>query len=240
VVLALHIDLPYSITIRFTNFNHCITRFDQLKQYFVQISVTFHFHYFSIYLFAGHSIYSVSVFLVCLIVSKFVSFVCSYFIWISCFRLWLLWNPKNLHYKPFQVQIPILRYLVHSVQSEIYIHTENHTGLCCRNICRFLCMMQTNRTNFIWNCVATVLATIISYRTLRCRSLFYFSGSVDAGTPERCEGKGGRFSWKGTFELIYTKRCLQNIGSWTSPNPFSIYWMIGMWRGSPPGDCAIL
>ena len=75
MVLALHIDLPYSITIRFTNFNHCITCFDQLKQYFVQISVTFHFHYFSIYLFAGHSIYSVSVFLVCLIVSKFVSFV---------------------------------------------------------------------------------------------------------------------------------------------------------------------
>jgi hypothetical protein len=23
------------------------------------------------------------------------------------------------------------------------------------------------------------------------------------GTPERCEGKGGIFSWKGTFELIY-------------------------------------
>jgi hypothetical protein len=30
---------------------------------------------------------------------------------------------------------------------------------------------------------------------------------------------GGRFSWKRTFELIYTKRCLQNIESWTSPNP---------------------
>jgi hypothetical protein len=39
----------------------------------------------------------------------------------------------------------------------------------------------------------------------------------DAGTG-RCEGKGGIFSWKGTFELIYTKRCLQNIGCWTSPN----------------------
>jgi hypothetical protein len=32
------------------------------------------------------------------------------------------------------------------------------------------------------------------------------------------ERGGGRFSWKGTFELIYTKRCLQNIGSRTSPN----------------------
>jgi hypothetical protein len=41
---------------------------------------------------------------------------------------------------------------------------------------------------------------------------------LSTGTPERCEGKGGRFSWKGIFELIYTKRCLQNIGSWTSPN----------------------
>jgi hypothetical protein len=42
---------------------------------------------------------------------------------------------------------------------------------------------------------------------------------LQPGTPERCEGKGGgRFSWKGTFELIYTKRCLQNIGSWTFPN----------------------
>jgi hypothetical protein len=38
------------------------------------------------------------------------------------------------------------------------------------------------------------------------------------GTPERCEGKRGRFSWKGTFELIFSKRCLQNIGSWTSPD----------------------
>jgi hypothetical protein len=63
---------------------------------------------------------------------------------------------------------------------------------------------------------------------------------VTPGTPERCEGKGGRFSWKGTFELIYTKRCLQNIGSWTLPIiMFSIYWMIGVRGGSPPGDCAI-
>jgi hypothetical protein len=37
----------------------------------------------------------------------------------------------------------------------------------------------------------------------------------DAGTMWR---QGGRFSWKGTFELIFSKRCLQNIGSWTSPN----------------------
>jgi hypothetical protein len=34
------------------------------------------------------------------------------------------------------------------------------------------------------------------------------------GTPERSEGKGGRFSWNGTFELIYAKRCFQNIGSY--------------------------
>ena len=40
----------------------------------------------------------------------------------------------------------------------------------------------------------------------------------DAGTMWRQGGQSGRFSWKGTFELIYTKRCLQNIGSWTSPN----------------------
>jgi hypothetical protein len=37
--------------------------------------------------------------------------------------------------------------------------------------------------------------------------------SRDAGTMW---SQGGRFSWKGTFELIYTKRCLQNIGNWTS------------------------
>jgi hypothetical protein len=54
------------------------------------------------------------------------------------------------------------------------------------------------------------------------------------------QGGGADFR-KGHFELIYTKRCLQNIGSWTSPNHmFSIYWMIGVWGSSPPGDCAIL
>jgi hypothetical protein len=60
------------------------------------------------------------------------------------------------------------------------------------------------------------------------------------GTPERCEGKGGRFSWKGTFELISTKRCLRNIGSWTSPNHV-FYWLDDRGvRGSPPSDSAIL
>ena len=38
------------------------------------------------------------------------------------------------------------------------------------------------------------------------------------------KARGGRFSWKGTFKLIYTKRCLQNIGSWTSPNHV-FYWL---------------
>jgi hypothetical protein len=54
--------------------------------------------------------------------------------------------------------------------------------------------------------------------TLQAEALTLLVFTVRAGTPERCEGKGGKFSWKGTFELIYTKRCLQNIGSWTSPN----------------------
>jgi hypothetical protein len=44
-------------------------------------------------------------------------------------------------------------------------------------------------------------------------SLYWYS-CLFPGTPERREGKGGRFSWKGTFGLIYTKRCLQNNGSW--------------------------
>jgi hypothetical protein len=57
-------------------------------------------------------------------------------------------------------------------------------------------------------------------------TLFYINYLLQLypGTPERCEGKGGRFSWKGTFELICTKRCLQNIGSWTSPNHV-FYWL---------------
>jgi hypothetical protein len=50
------------------------------------------------------------------------------------------------------------------------------------------------------------------------QSLFIYRVRYQPGMPERCEGKGGRFSWKGTFELIFSKRCLQNIGSWTSPN----------------------
>jgi hypothetical protein len=67
------------------------------------------------------------------------------------------------------------------------------------------------------------------------------AASVQSGRPVRCEGKGGRFSWKGTFELIYTKRCLQNIGSWTSRN--HLFYLLddtGVRGGSPPGDCAIL
>jgi hypothetical protein len=59
-----------------------------------------------------------------------------------------------------------------------------------------------------------------------------------AGTPERCEGKGGRFLWKGTFELIYTKRCLQNIGSWTSPN--HVFYLLddrGVWGFSARRLC---
>jgi hypothetical protein len=62
-----------------------------------------------------------------------------------------------------------------------------------------------------------------------------------SGTLERCEGALlNFFLWKGTFELIYTKRCLQNIGSWTSPN--HVFYLLddrGV-RVSPPGDCAIL
>jgi hypothetical protein len=38
-----------------------------------------------------------------------------------------------------------------------------------------------------------------------------------AGTPERRDGKGGRLSSKGTFELIYIKRRLRNIWSLTRP-----------------------
>jgi hypothetical protein len=67
------------------------------------------------------------------------------------------------------------------------------------------------------------------------------AASVQWGRPERCEGKGGRFSWKGTFELICTKRCFQNIGSWTSRN--HLFYLLddtGVRGGSPLGDCAIL
>jgi hypothetical protein len=61
------------------------------------------------------------------------------------------------------------------------------------------------------------------------------------GTPERCEGKGGIFSWKGTFELIYILRdVFKTSGVELRLIMFSIYWMIGVWGGSPPGDCAIL
>jgi hypothetical protein len=64
--------------------------------------------------------------------------------------------------------------------------------------------------------------------------VIYTCKSVNqSGTPERCEGKGGRFSgWKGTFELIYTKRCLQNIGSWTSPD--HVFYLLDD-RGVRPG-----
>ena len=52
---------------------------------------------------------------------------------------------------------------------------------------------------------------------------------------------GGRFSWKGTFELIYILRDVCKTSRIELRLiVFSIYWMIGVWRGSPPGDCAIL
>jgi hypothetical protein len=63
------------------------------------------------------------------------------------------------------------------------------------------------------------------------------------GTPERCEGKGGRFSWKGTFQLIYSillRNVCKTSGVELRLIMFSIYWMIGVWGGSPPGDCTIL
>jgi hypothetical protein len=62
----------------------------------------------------------------------------------------------------------------------------------------------------------------------------------DAGTMWR---QGGQIFVKGHFwiDIQYTiKKCLQNIGSWTSPN--HVFYLLddrGV-RGSPPGDCAIL
>jgi hypothetical protein len=50
-------------------------------------------------------------------------------------------------------------------------------------------------------------------------------GHHKPGTSERCEGKGADCKTSGgELRLIM----------------FSIYWMIGVWGSSPPGDCAIL
>jgi hypothetical protein len=52
---------------------------------------------------------------------------------------------------------------------------------------------------------------------------------------------GGQIFVKGHFWIYVTKRCLQNIGSWTSPN--HVFYLLddrGCEGVSPPGDCAIL
>jgi hypothetical protein len=73
--------------------------------------------------------------------------------------------------------------------------------------------LRSKRRRFIWR----IFQGLVVQRWVSANHIGY-NLTCCSGTPERCEGKGGRFSWKGTFELIYTKRCLENIGSWTSPN----------------------
>jgi hypothetical protein len=93
--------------------------------------------------------------------------------------------------------------------------------------------LQKNWLVYVHKCIyfsySHVFAILISIRPTPVKmtrkdrynwKAIYFNDSKlhavrDAGTMWR---QGGRFSWKGTFELIYTKRCLQNIGSWTSAN----------------------
>jgi hypothetical protein len=64
--------------------------------------------------------------------------------------------------------------------------------------------------------------------------------SWDTGTMWR---QGGQIFLKGHFWIdIFKEMFAKHIASGVELRliMFSIYWMIGVWGGSPPGDCAIL